>query len=188
MMFVTKDIDITLQIASHAELEKLREELNAKGFTQTAEDDVMCRFRYEDIKVDVMATKTVGWAPANPWFEPGFAHLETIDVEGETIRILPLSYFLASKYAAFKDRGSKDPRTSHDLEDIAYILDNRTDLVEVIANAPEDVLTFLKSAFTGILHDEIMQEAIMGNLYYETQTERFEMIIEKLKRIVNVNG
>lgn len=181
----TKDIDITLQIASLADLEKLREDLNAKGFTQTAEDDVMCRFRYDDIKVDVMSTKAVGWAPANPWFEPGFAHLETIEVEGETIRILPLPYFLASKYTAFKDRGSKEPRASHDLEDIAYIFDNQTELVEVIANAPEDVLSFLKEALSEILNDEAMQEAILGNLYYETQTERFEMIVEKLKLIVN---
>lgn len=52
----TKDIDFFLEIVGLSELEKLRIELTQKGFYQTAEDDVNCRFRYEDIKVDVMAT------------------------------------------------------------------------------------------------------------------------------------
>ncbi|MBL4753393.1 MAG: hypothetical protein JKY52_07355 [Flavobacteriales bacterium] len=179
----TKDVDITLQIASLSELEKLREMLVTKGFTQTFEDDVICRFRFEDIKVDVMSTKAIGWAPANPWFKPGFDYLETVVVEEESIRILPLPYFLATKYAAFKDRGSIDPRTSHDLEDITYILDNRTDLVDVISKAPDDVLTFLKELSSEIQNNEIMQEAILSNLYYESQSERFEMIMDKLKQI-----
>lgn len=179
----TKDLDIALQITSLIELEKLREELLEKGFTQTAEDDVICRFRFDNIKVDVMATHPVGWAPANQWFEPGFANYESIAIGDETIKILSLPYFLASKYTAFKDRGNKDPRTSHDLEDIIYILDNRTDLVEMVVQAPKDVLTFLKTAFSEILEDEVIQEAIIGNLYYETQTERFDMIIKKLKLI-----
>lgn len=45
----TKDLDISLSIATLAELEKTRQELVAKGFSQSFEDDVMCRFRYEGI-------------------------------------------------------------------------------------------------------------------------------------------
>ena len=48
----TNDIDITMEIASLGELEKIREELIQKGFYQTSEDNVICRFRYEDIKVE----------------------------------------------------------------------------------------------------------------------------------------
>lgn len=180
----TKDVDIFLQIASLTALENLRQDLTSKGFRQTSEDDVICRFRYDDIRVDVMATRPIGWAPANPWFEPGFAHLETRTIEGQTIRLLSLPYFLSTKFAAFKDRGSKDPRTSHDLEDITYILDNRIDLVEEISKAQGDVSSFLKKAFHEISSDSVMREAIMANLYYETQAERFKMIIDKLKQIV----
>lgn len=179
----TKDVDITLQIATPTELESLRETLTAKGFKQSPQDNVVCRFRYEDVLVDVMSTKEVGWAPANPWFGPGFAYLETRGIAGQQIRILSLPYFLASKYTAFKDRGSKDPRTSHDLEDITYILDNRTDLMEEIVNAPADVNKFLLDAFAEVMQSSTMQEAIMANLYYETQTERFEMILNKLRAI-----
>ncbi|WP_417608725.1 nucleotidyl transferase AbiEii/AbiGii toxin family protein [Owenweeksia hongkongensis] len=180
----TKDIDITLEIASLSELEKLREDLAKKGFNQSSEDDVICRFRYEDLKVDVMSTKEIGWAPANPWFAPGFKHLEYISFDNQTIRVLSLPYFLATKFTAFASRGGKDPRTSHDFEDIVYILDNRTDLIEITLQAPNEVLEFLKGAFAEILSNQTMQEAILGNLYYETQSERFEMIMDKIKRIV----
>ena len=42
----TKDIDISLEIVSFAALENLRLALIEKGFIQTADDDVICRFRY----------------------------------------------------------------------------------------------------------------------------------------------
>ena len=61
----TQDIDLTFEVVSPNQLEHLREELNKRGFQQHAEDDVMCRFRLEDKKVDVMSTQEVGWAPAN---------------------------------------------------------------------------------------------------------------------------
>lgn len=181
----TKDVDISLVIASLGELEAIREELTRKGFKQSPEDDVICRFRYEDIKVDVMSTKAVGWAPANPWFAPGFAQKETVEIEDQKIQILPLPYFFASKFSAFNDRGAKDPRTSQDFEDIVYILDNRTDIVEQLAKVPDDVRPFLADQLQRILDDRIMQEAIIGNLIYETREERFKRIIECIKQIVN---
>ncbi len=39
----TKDVDISMAIASIGELEAIREELTQKGFKQTAEDNVTCR-------------------------------------------------------------------------------------------------------------------------------------------------
>lgn len=181
----TKDIDISLEIASVGELEEIRESLNKKGFKQSPEDDVICRFRYEDVKVDVMSTKEVGWAPANPWFGPGFNYVEKINIQDKIINVLPLSYFLATKFTAFHNRGENEARTSHDFEDIVYILDNRTDLVMAILKAPDDVKKYLKKEFIALLGSNNMKEAIIANLYYETQPERFEMIIEKLKKIIN---
>jgi len=181
----TKDLDISLAIASLGELEVIRKQLIRKGFKQSPEDDIICRFRYEDIKVDVMSTKAVGWAPANPWFASGFAQKEIIEIEDQKIQILPLPYFLASKFSAFNDRGAIDPRTSHDLEDIVYVLDNRMDIVEKLAKVPDDVRSYLADQLQRILDDRVMQEAILGNLFYETREERYQRIIKCIKQIVN---
>lgn len=86
----TKDIDISLEIASLTELEEIRQDLRNKGFSQTAEEDVICRFRYKDIKVDVMSTREIGWAPANIWFDEGFKFKEPVQIEEQQIYILPL--------------------------------------------------------------------------------------------------
>lgn len=182
----TKDIDISMEILSLGELEKLRVLLSEKKFYQTSDETVMCRFMYEDITVDVMSTKAVGWAPADKWFAPGFKHVETIKIEDQQIRILPIAYFLATKFSAYHDRGAKDPRTSKDFEDITYILDNRVDLVEQILNSPYDVKQYLKVEFKSILNDPGLQEAIAGNLFYETQVVRSNIITDKLKTIVSV--
>jgi predicted nucleotidyltransferase len=181
----TKDVDISLSIATLGELEAIREDLTKKGFNQTSEDHVICRFRYEDIKVDVMNTKAVGWAPANPWFAPGFARRETIDVEDQLVQILPLPYFLASKFIAFNDRGILDPRTSHDFEDIIYVLDNRTDIVNQLSTAPEDVKPYLIAQFQNIVSNRLMQEAIFGNLYYETREVRYKRLMDRIRRIID---
>lgn len=181
----TKDLDISLAIASLGELEVIRKQLIRKGFKQSPEDDIICRFRYEDIKVDVMSTKAVGWAPANPWFASGFAQKEIIEIEDQKIQILPLPYFLASKFSAFNDRGTIDPRTSHDLEDIVYVLDNRMDIVEKLAKVPDDVRSYLADQLQRILDDRVMHEAILGNLFYETREERYQRIIKCIKQIVN---
>jgi hypothetical protein len=172
-----------MEIAHLAELEFIRESLVNKGFYQTSEDDVICRFRYEDIKVDVMATKPIGWAPANPWFEAGFQNLVHFELDGKTIRCLSLLYFLASKFAAFYDRGTKDPRTSKDMEDIGYILNHKMALAEEVLMSEAAVKQYLKDCFQDILHDDVKQEAILANLFFEDQELRFNKIMNTLKQI-----
>lgn len=181
----TQDIDFSMEIAHLAELEFIRESLVQKGFYQTSEDDVICRFRYEDIKVDVMATKAVGWAPANPWFEAGFNNLVQFDLDGKKIRCLSLPYFLASKFAAFYNRGAKDPRTSKDMEDIVYILNHRMGLAEEVLGSEVAVKQYLRDCFQDIIDDSVKQEAILGNLFFEDQDLRFNKIMNTLKQICN---
>ncbi len=182
----TKDIDISLEIASLGELEALRAKLIEKGFYQSHEDDVICRFRYSNIKVDVMATKTIGWAPSNPWFEAGFNKSQPIYLDGINIKVLPLPYFLATKFSAFYDRGGKDPRSSHDFEDIVYILNHTSNINDLILRSDKKVQLYLKEAFLKIIDNSMLQEAIIGNLYYENQMVRFEKILNNLKEITSV--
>ena len=181
----TKDVDITVEIASLGELESFREDLVKKGFKQFPEDKVICRFRYDNIKVDVMSTKEVGWAPANPWFAQGFTQSETVQIGDQMIQLLPLPYFIASKFAAYSGRGGRDPRTSHDFEDIVYVIDNRTDIVEQIHNAPKDVKPYLKEQLRLILNDHVLKEAILGNLAYDTREARYGRIIQCIELITN---
>jgi predicted nucleotidyltransferase len=182
----TKDIDISLSVLTINELEDIREKLAFKGFTQSAELDVICRFKFEDILVDVMNTNPIAWAPANKWFKKGFENLEKIEIEQCTIQIMPFNYFLASKFSAYEDRGGNDPRFSHDIEDISYILDNRTDWEQIISQeTDEEVKSFLVKSLRLIKEDQRFQEAILGNLFYEHADQRFKLILDKINYVLN---
>ncbi|WP_245579234.1 nucleotidyl transferase AbiEii/AbiGii toxin family protein [Algoriphagus mannitolivorans] len=181
----TKDLDLTMKIASLSELENIRQLLEEKGFVQSAMDSVVCRFRYEDILVDVMATVPIGWAPGNRWFEQGLDQAISKELEEIAIRILPLPYFLATKFDAFFDRGVKDVFASHDFEDIVYLFNHVTDISEQILYSDKVVRQYLGECAAQILENRTFQEAIIGNLFYEHQEERFKLIIDKLSTVAH---
>jgi len=181
----TKDLDLTFQLASYAELEQLQEELIAKGFTQNAEDTDNCRFRYEDLKVDVMSTQSVGWAPSNPWFAKGFEKAITQTLDEDTIKLLPLPYFLATKMEAFFDRGIKDVYASHDLEDMAYLLNYTTDVDKQILAADQEVKQFLIEKFKHLKNDSTILTAIRRSLYFSQADERMEIILQRIQNVLN---
>jgi len=181
----TKDVDISVEIKSLGELEKLRLKLIERGFKHNSEDNVICRFRLDEILVDVMGTKQIGWAPANKWFEEGFPLKQSADMYGTPIYILPLPFYLASKFTAFSDRKGNDPRTSHDFEDIVYLLNYTSNIKEIVMNSPTVLREYLKNVFLDILKSETLQEAILCNLFYENQMNRYERIMRTLKDIAN---
>jgi len=91
---------------------------------------------------------------------------------------------LTTKLEAYHGRGS-DPRTSHDFEDIIYVLDNSLNLVKEIIASPDDVKIFLLAEFKQIKDDAGLQEAMLGHLYPETQSERQKIINDKLQEIID---
>lgn len=143
----------------------------------------MCRFRYEDVLVDVMATIPIGWAPGNRWFEQGLDQAISEELEEIAIRILPLPYFLATKFDAFFDRSVNDLWASHDYEDIVYLFNHVTDLSKQILSSDKVVKQYLRECSDQILKNRSFQESIMGNLFYEHQDERFKLIMDKLTAV-----
>lgn len=179
----TKDIDIVIEIASLMDLEKFRKELAKRQIYVARDEEVICRFSYKNILLDVMATKAIGWAPANPWFKYGFDNPEIKNLGQVKIKIMSLPYYLAAKFAAFVDRGT-DPRTSKDFEDIVYILDNRHSITEDIIGSDAKVKDFLTEELNKILHDSLLQEAVLAHLEPYTQTERFSLITDRINDII----
>jgi predicted nucleotidyltransferase len=180
---LTKDVDLVVEIISFGELEDFREALGRQGFFQSMEDNVICRFHWEELMIDVMSTQAVGWAPANRWFEIGFKNAHSVSVDGIEIRIMPLPIYLATKLDAFRSRSGLDPRTSTDLEDIVLILDNLPNWIENVQGAPQTVIAFLISEFKLFLGDAKIQEAILGNLPYGSQRERMDKLNADLRAI-----
>ncbi len=181
----TTDIDISVQIGSYAEMDQLREKLSTKKIYPAASHDVMYRYMYEEILIDFIPFEETALGPTNSWLKPGFKKAYPVKIGELEIKILPISLFLASKWEAYKSRGT-DPRTSHDFEDIVYLLDNNKELVQDISNAEKDVQRFLNKMAREILHHPSMSEILECHLNPYTVESRIKLVIEKLRQILSL--
>ena len=181
---MTHDVDLSIEIASTNALNQLRVQLNELGFSQNTQDRVPCRFRLGSIVVDVMATEPIGWAPANRWYAAGFPHAQALRLGDCTIQLLPLPYYLATKFDAFHDRGIDDLWFSKDLQDIAYLLDFCTTLFDALRATEAPVQRYLLQSLKGIQRNENIQDAILGNLRYNEQSARMRAIMQDIDAFV----
>lgn len=63
------------------------------------------------------------------------------------MKILSTPYYIATKLEAFKGRGGGDGRTSHDFEDIVYVLENRQTIWEELHNTSGKIRNYLINEF-----------------------------------------
>jgi predicted nucleotidyltransferase len=174
----TQDIDCTIELRSYKEHTELEEDLRTKGFANdTSQGAPICRWIYQDIKVDVMPTDENILGFNNQWYPGGVDNkISKTLPDGTEIYIFPPEYYLASKFDAHHDRGGNDLRQSQDFEDIIYVLDNCTDILENIRNADQDVKNYLKAECESLLEDDGLSEGIDSALPYGSDSDRVEII------------
>jgi predicted nucleotidyltransferase len=175
----TNDIDLTIQLSKYSEWVNLQEKLSRLGFYPNPQGHATCSFTYKGILVDIMPSENGDLGISNTWYKQGFEHLKKVKIDDLTISILQSPYFLATKFEAFNGRGG-DYRTSHDFEDIIYVLDNCTTIVEEILQADEKVKNFLKSEFLKIKTFSYFEEIILAH----TSSNRTSIVIEKINKIL----
>lgn len=180
----TGDIDLAVQLAGFGEWTKLNERLLELGFSPNPEGNAICNYLYNGIEIDIMPSEDSSLGISNSWYKPGFSSLQIVPVENASVQILSAAYFLATKLEAFHDRGG-DYRTSHDFEDIIYIIDNRTQIVEEILNADSVVKTYIKSELKKVLDSPYAEEYILTQIHPIMAEERLSIVFEKIKNIVN---
>ncbi len=183
----TKDIDISIQISSYAQMEEFRKKLAVKNIYPASSEDVLYRFHYKDILIDFIPFEDTPLGPTNKWLKNGFGKAFFVNIGETEIKILPVSYYLATKWEAFINRGS-DPRTSSDFEDIIYVIDNNLDLINEILETDIDVYEFLKEMSHKILSNEYLNEIIECHLNPVTADQRKKIVINKLKQISTIRN
>jgi hypothetical protein len=184
----TIDVDCVIELHSRTAHAKLEAELRAKGFANdTSEGAPICRFVYEDIKVDVMPSDEKFLGFSNRWYPEGIKNkiLKTLP-DGTKIYIFPPEYYLASKFEAHNSRGGNDLRQSHDFEDIVYILGNTLDIFVEIENANKSVKEYLKEECQKLLKNSGFQEGLACALSFESWDDRPEIVEEIIRKIAEI--
>ena len=180
----TQDVDMTLNIINLSHWEKVQAQLLELGFHPDPFGHAICSYKYNDIPVDIMAAEDGPLGPANRWYKIGFENLWTAKAKEQEIYILSAPCYLATKFEAFNDRGT-DYRSSHDIEDIINILDNRINIVEEITKDDTRIEYFIKEQLQNIINNGLMQEVLMAHIHPLMIVERLPFVEEKISQILN---
>ena len=180
----TADIDMTLNIVNLSRWEQIQENLASLGFYPDPEGHAICSYKFNDIPVDIMPSEDGPFGPSNKWYKFGFDNLWVVKAKEEDIKILPAPCYLATKFEAFNNRGT-DYRTSHDFEDIIYIIDNRTSIVEEVINTIPEIKNYLKSELLKLINNPNYDEILSAHIHPIIIDERAAIVKEKINQIVS---
>ncbi|WP_242206464.1 nucleotidyl transferase AbiEii/AbiGii toxin family protein [Aestuariivivens insulae] len=182
----TTDIDMTINLANYSEWAQMQERLAELGFSPDPQGQSICSYKFQGIAIDIMPAEDSSIGVSNAWYKPGFQFIQQIELpEGISINLLPSPYFLATKLEAFKDRGKNDFYGSHDFEDIIYLLDNRTTIVEEILTSEETLQLYIKQELKTIKNHPQAEEILAMHIHPLIREERFKMLMEKIELIIN---
>lgn len=179
----TDDVDVIIELLSYKGYAELDERLRAAGFVNDSESGVICRYQIQGITVDIMPTHPEVIGFSNKWYPAGFKEAISIDIDGRSIKIFSLPFFIASKLEAFKSRGRGNYRYSSDFEDIVYVLENNSQAKELLFNASPDVFSYLQNAFSEMLSDPDFEEGLTAHLEPNTSSQQFIKIEAMLKAL-----
>jgi predicted nucleotidyltransferase len=181
----TEDIDMTLKLESYYEWTKIQERLLELEFFPDPFGHAICSYTFKGISIDIMTAEDSVIGETNSWYMPGFKDLKTVLIQNNiSIQILSAPYFLATKFEAFKNRGFNDYRCSHDFEDIIFILDNRTTIVNEILSADEKVKKYIKEELQILTNHKNAIEILSMHIHPSIVRERFELLMEKINFII----
>lgn len=182
----TNDVDLIAEVASLAEYYPLTERLKDSGFRE--DQEVVCRWRYQGVKVDVMPTDEAILGFTNQWYDAAIRTSKAVCLpSGRTIRLISPPLLIATKIVAFYDRGQGDFQGSHDLEDILAVVDGRSELYDEMQDAPDDVRDYLREEIETLISNREFVDAIPYHLRPDAASQaRVSLIIERLRRIAGI--
>jgi len=182
----TLDVDAIVEVASLLDYHKLAEKLRIRGFVEDLSPEApICRWKADNVILDVMPTDPEIMGFGNEWYAPAFAAAEPVSLpSGKRIRMVPAPYFLATKLAAFDDRGGEDILLSRDMEDIATVLDGRPEVVAEVQKSEKRLSLHLAQRFATLLQDQRFTDALPGYLPPDAASQkRLPALLERIRAI-----
>lgn len=178
----TNDVDTITAVASYAEYAMLSGRLRGLGLNEDhSEDAPTCRWRYQDLIIDVMPTDDRVLGFSNRWYAPAISSAGYTMVAGIRIRLITATYFLATKLEAFRGRGDDDYSGSHDLEDVITVIDGRPEIIDEVRNAPSNVQSYIASETRHLLGTGAFVDALPGFLLPDFASQgRYPLLRDRL--------
>jgi len=182
----TIDVDVIIEVMSLGGYYRLAERLRKLGFREDQSDDApICRWVTEGLILDVMPTNAEVLGFGNEWYQPALEQAVAYQLpSGKWIGLVTAPYFLATKLAAFADRGQGDYVTSHDLEDLVAVLDGRPELVAEVQAAESVLKEHLAEQFAKMSNQTAFMDALPGHLPMDAASQsRVPLIKERIQQL-----
>ena len=175
----TKDVDAIVDVTSYAKYTALSERLRALGLAEdTTPDAPLCRWRRDDLVVDVMPVDEHVLGFSNRWYPAAIETAQTVDIAGHDVRVVTPALFIATKLEAFHGRSGNDVFASHDLEDIIAVVDGRSEIVDDVAAASDDVREYIGAEIRALLDNRDFTEALAGFLLPDPASQARRGLLE----------
>lgn len=183
----TDDLDIIVEALTTQRYSDIEEKLRSIGFQHDIRQGApMCRWITNELTVDIMPTEGALIGLNTAWFAEALASALPHKVNQSELRIISPVAFIATKLAAFHDRGENDYFASHDLEDLMAVIDGRASIVEDVAAAPNELRKYVAKTLKKIVGDDSFQEALPGYLPSDSASQkRLPSLRKKLAAIVS---
>jgi predicted nucleotidyltransferase len=183
---VTFDVDLVAQVAALSGYHALEAEFAGLGFKRDLSKDApICRWRLDEIEVDLMPSDSNVLGFANRWYPMVVETAQCVELPSDlSINLVAAPLFLATKFEAFHDRGRDDWLGSHDLEDIINVLDGRPELVDEIAASPAVVRDALAAYTKTLLAQPQFVSALPGLIFPDESLElRLRLLEQRIREI-----
>ncbi|MEN9856007.1 MAG: hypothetical protein RLZZ157_1133 [Pseudomonadota bacterium] len=182
----TDDVDLIMDLIGLGDWIELRQKLLERGFSESLDDDVVCRMRLGTLKVDFMPDNEVVIGFTNRWYALGLETAVSYPLTSKLrIKHLAPPILVATKLEAYLGRGRNDPLSSHDLEDVILVIDGREELVEEVRAASAHVRAFISKQLKAFQDHRDFDSFIEGNL--RRNVGRSEIVRKRISAIIEAN-
>jgi predicted nucleotidyltransferase len=186
---VTYDVDLVVEVTALSGYHRMEKQFTKLGFTRDmASDAPICRWRYQNLEVDLMPTDSAILGFANRWYPLVVETAEKLTLpSGARIRLITAPAFVATKFEAFNDRGNGDVLGSHDLEDIITVIDGRTTIFDEIGNSAPPLRAYLGDQFRTLLNMPNFIDYLPGMLFPDASlAERLVLLSARLQALAKL--
>lgn len=155
----TDDVDVIIDVATLVEYHRFAQSLRELGFREDS-DGPICRWLFNTdvgtVKLDVMPIDESILGFSNRWYKETIAEPMKMSLpSGIVIQVVSPVYFIATKFEAFAGRGKGD-YFSHDLEDIVFVMENRTELIMELMNSSIELKQYFSEQAALLLNDDFL--------------------------------
>lgn len=186
MLRPTEDVDMVAHALTAQEYHKAEQQLQVRGFSHdTSEDAPICRWRYQEIVVDLMPSGDGVLGFHNRWYPLAVQSAQTVTLgEGISIRLIAAPVFVATKLEAFQGRGNGDFLMSHDLEDIITVVDGRASLAQEVRQSQAELREYLEANFRTLLASPAFLDALAGHLPGDAASQaRLPALVSRFREV-----